>query len=153
MVDHPYSSANTNFRSAPDMSWPNLCLVWSFWTLHMTLIFAFTQPDLPVAFVNSVWFVACAYAPVKAVVLLCESQDIDDARWRGPNSPEYINVMTRRAMPTITTSVISNGILFSVAIACFIAGFQFLGGLFLFAAFMSMALFAERQAYHSKLGY
>ena len=153
MVDHPYSSANTNFRPAPDMSWLNLCLVWSFWALHMLLIFAFTQPSAPVAVVNGLWMVGWSYGIVMAVCLLSEAQDVDDARAHGFNSPQYIRLMTYRPMPTITVGVISNGILFSVAIACFIAGFEFLGGVFLFSSFMSMALFAERRAYHSRIGY
>lgn len=153
MVDHPYSSANTNFRSAPDMSWPNLCLVWSFWTLHLILIFVFTQPDVPVAVVNSLWMFAWTYGIVRAVCLLSEAQDVDDARSHGLNSPQYVRVMTSRPMPTITVSVVSNGIMLCVAIACFIAGFQFLGGLFLFSAFLNMGIFKDRWVYHSRIGY
>lgn len=148
-----YRSANSNFRSAPDMSWSDLALVWSFWVVNLTTCFVFTQPDISVPMVNTVWMLTWTLGIVRAVCLISEAQDVDDARSHGFDSSNYIKVMTDRPMPSMTVGVVSNGILFSVAISCFIAGFQFLGGLSLFSSFMSMALFSVRRAYHSSIGH
>lgn len=153
MVDRPYSSANTNFRAAPDMSWGQLCLVWTFWAMHISIIYAFTQPDVSDSVVATFWCIAWGHGLVRAVFLVCEHQDINDASALNTNNPTYIRIMTDRPLPTMTVAVITNGLMLSVAIACFIAGFQVLGGLFLFTTYMYMSLYERRWNYHASIGY